>query len=174
MWSSSYCSVAKSRPALQRCELQHARLPCPSLSPWVCSNYVHWVSDAIQPSLPLLSPSPPAFYLSQYQSLSQWVSSSHKAALVLELQLQDQFFWWMFRVGFDWVVYDHAQFTIEWFDLHAVQGTLKSLPQHNSLKASALWFNLLYGLNLTSIPDYWKNLKFDYMDLCWQSDVSVF
>ena len=103
-------------------------------------------------------------------SLSQWVSSLDQVALVLELQ--HQFFRWIFRVGFDWVIYDHAQFTIEWFDHHAVQGTLKSLPQHNSLKASALWFNLLYGPNLTSIPGYWKNLKFDYMDLCWQSDVS--
>ena len=40
--------------------------------------HVHWVSDAIQPSPPLLSPCPPAFNLSQYQGLFQWVSSSHK------------------------------------------------------------------------------------------------
>ena len=68
--------------------------------PEFAQTHVHWVSDAIQPSLPLLSPSPPAFYLSQYQSLSQWVSSSHQVAKVLELQLQHQSFQWIFRVDF--------------------------------------------------------------------------
>ena len=51
-------------------------------------TYVHWVSDAIQPSHPLSSPSPPAFNLSQHQGLFQWVSSSHQVAKVLEFQLQ--------------------------------------------------------------------------------------
>ena len=59
---------------------------------------------------------------------------------------------------------------IEWFDPLAVQGTLKSLLQHHSLKASIL----LYGPTLTSIRDYWKNHCSDYMDLCWQNDVSAF
>ena len=49
---------------------------------------VHWVGDALQPSHPLLSPSPPAFILSQHQGLFQWVSSSHQVAKVLELQHQ--------------------------------------------------------------------------------------
>ena len=49
-------------------------------------THVHWVHDAIQPSHPLFSPSPPAFYLAQDQSLFQWVSSLHQAAKVLELQ----------------------------------------------------------------------------------------
>ena len=53
---------------------------------------VHWVSDAIQPSHPLLSPSPPAFNLSQHQGLFKWVSSSHQVAKVLEFQLQHQSF----------------------------------------------------------------------------------
>ena len=47
-------------------------------------THVHWVSDAIQPSHPLLSPSPPAFSLSQHQGLFKWVSSSHQVAKVLE------------------------------------------------------------------------------------------
>ena len=64
-------------------------------------------------------------------------------------------------------------FSIDWFDL-VEQGTLKSLLQHRSSKASILVPNLLYGLTLTSIHDYWKNHSFDYMDLCWQSDVSAF
>ena len=56
------------------------------------------VGDAIQPSHPLWSPSPPAFNLSQHQGLSQWVSSLHLAARVLELQLQS--LQWIFRVDF--------------------------------------------------------------------------
>ena len=63
-------------------------------------THVHWVSDAIQPSHPLLSPFPPAFSLSQHQSLFQWVSSSHQVAKVLEFQLQHQSFQWIFRIDF--------------------------------------------------------------------------
>ena len=54
--------------------------------------HVHQVGDAIQPSHPLSSPSPPAFNLSQHQGLFQGVSSSHQVAKVLELQLQHQSF----------------------------------------------------------------------------------
>ena len=50
-------------------------------------SHVHWVGDAIQPSHPLLSPSPPAPNLSQHQSLFQWVNSSHEMAKILEFQL---------------------------------------------------------------------------------------
>ena len=53
---------------------------------------VYWVSDAIQPSHPLPSPSPPAFNLSQHWDLFQWVGSSNQVAQILELQLQHQFF----------------------------------------------------------------------------------
>ena len=55
-------------------------------------THVHWVGDAMQPSHPLLSPSPPAFNLSQHQGLFKWVSSSHQVAKVLEFQLQYQSF----------------------------------------------------------------------------------
>ena len=68
--------------------------------PELAQTYVHWVSDAIQPSHPLSSPSPPAFSLSQHQSLFQWVSSSHQVAKILELQLQHQSFQWIFRTHF--------------------------------------------------------------------------
>ena len=61
---------------------------------------VHRVSDAIQPSHPLSSPSPPAFNLSQHQDLIQWVSSSHQLAKVLEFQLQHLSFQWIFRTDF--------------------------------------------------------------------------
>ena len=56
--------------------------------PELAQTHVHWVSGAIQPSHSLLSPSPPAFNLSQHQGPFQWVSSSHQVAKVLELQLQ--------------------------------------------------------------------------------------
>ena len=56
--------------------------------------HVHWVSDAIQPSHPLLSPSPPAPNPSQHQGLFKCVSSSHQVVKVLEFQLQHQSFQW--------------------------------------------------------------------------------
>ena len=100
-------------------------------------THVHWVSDAIQPSHPLSSPSPPAFNLSEHQGLFKWVSASNQVAKVLELQYQSnqslhpqyQSLHWIFRTDFLW---------IDWFDLLAVQGTLKSLLQHHSSKASIL------------------------------------
>ena len=60
-------------------------------------THVHWVSDAIQPSHSLSSPSPPAPNPSQHQGLFQWVNSSHQVAKVLELQLQHQCFQWTTR-----------------------------------------------------------------------------
>ena len=62
----------------------------------------HWVGDAIQPSHPLSSPSPPTFNLSQHQGLFQWVSSSHQVAKVLEFQLQHQSFQWICRTDILW------------------------------------------------------------------------
>ena len=59
-------------------------------------------------------------------------------------------------------------------DLLEVQGTLESLLQHHSSKASILQCSALYSPTLTSIHDYWKNHSFDKMDLCWQSTVSAF
>ena len=82
-------------------------LPVHHQFPELAQTHVHWVSDAIQQSHPLLSPSPPAFNLSQPQSLSQWLSSSHQMAKVLELQLQHQSFQWIFRTDFleDWLLW---------------------------------------------------------------------
>ena len=73
--------------SLQPHESQHARPPCPSPTPRFTETHVHWVSDAIQPSHPLVSPSPLAPNPSQHQSLFQWVNSSHEVAKVLEFQL---------------------------------------------------------------------------------------
>ena len=63
-------------------------------------THVHWVSDAIQPSHPLLSPSPPALNISQHQGLFKCISSSQQVAKVLEFQLQHQSFWWIFKTDF--------------------------------------------------------------------------
>ena len=66
-------------------EPQHTRHPCPSPTHGVYATLVHWVGDAIQPSHPLSSPSPPALNLSQHQGLFKWVSSSHQVAKVLRV-----------------------------------------------------------------------------------------
>ena len=64
--------------------------------PDLAQTHVHQVGDAIQPSHPLLSPSPPTFNLSQHHGLFQWVSSSHQMARVFKFQLQHQSFQWIF------------------------------------------------------------------------------
>ena len=69
-----------------------SRLPCPSQLPVLAQTHVHQVHDAIQPSHPLSSPSPPAFKLSQHQGLFQEVGSLHRVAKVLEFQPQHQSF----------------------------------------------------------------------------------
>ena len=62
-------------------------------------------------------------------------------------------------------------FRIDWFDLLAVQGAFRSPPTPQFESISSLTFSFLYGLNLTSIYDYWKSHRL--LDLCWQSDVSA-
>ena len=69
-------------------------LPVHHQLPESTETHVHWVGDAIQPSHPLASPSPPALNLSQHQGLFKWVSSSHQVAKVLEFQLQHHSFQW--------------------------------------------------------------------------------
>ena len=75
-------------------------------------THVHWVGDAIQPSHPLSSPSPPALNLSQHQGLSQWVGSLHQMAKLLQPQLQHQSFQWLLGL---------ISFRSDQFDLLAVQ-----------------------------------------------------
>ena len=69
-------------------------LPVHHQLPGFTQTHVHRVSDAIQPSHPLSSPSPPAPNSSQHQGLFQWVNSSHEVAKILEFQLQHQSFQW--------------------------------------------------------------------------------
>ena len=129
----SYCYCPVTQSCLTRCD----PMDCSILDFTVLHHllefvqtHVHWVSDATQPSHSLLSPSPLAFSFSQHQNLFQWVGSSHQVAKVLELHLHHQSFQWNIQ---------------GWFPLRVIglismqsKGTLKSLLQHHSSKASIL------------------------------------
>ena len=136
LWMICCCSVAQS--CLSLCNPTECSTPgFPVLHhlPELAQTHVHWVSDAIQPSHPLSSPSPPAFNLSQHQGLFQWVSSWIRWPKYWSLSFSIRPF------------NDYSgliSFRINWFDLLAVQGTLKSLLQHHSLKASILWHSAFF------------------------------
>ena len=119
--SVHFSSVTQSCPTLCN-PMNHSTpgLPVHHQLPELTQTHVHRVGDAIQPSHPLSSPSPPASNPSQYQGLFQWVNSSHEMAKVLEFQLQHHSFKWTPRL---------ISFRMDWLDLLAVQGTLKSLLQ---------------------------------------------
>ena len=117
-------------------------LPVHHQLPESTQTHVHRVRDAIQPSRPLSSPSPPAPNPSQHQGLFQWVNSSHQVAKVLEFQLQHQSFQWILRTD---------SFRKDWLDLLAVQGTLKSLCQHHSSKASIFWCSAFFTVQLFAL-----------------------
>ena len=116
-------------------------LPVYHQLPELAQTHVHPVSDANQPSHPLSSPSPPAFNLSQHQGLFHWVGSSHQVAKVLELQLQHQ----SSSNEYSGLI----SFRIDCFDLLIVQGTLKSLLQNHSSKASILWCSAFFIVQLS-------------------------
>ena len=128
---------------------------CPTVTPWTAAHQaslpftVSWsllklisIESVMQSNHLILChpPSPPALSLSQHQGLFQWVSSLHQVAKVLELQLQHQSFQWIFRVYF---------LSINWFDLLAVQRTLKSLLQLHSSKASILQCSAFFMVQLS-------------------------
>ena len=150
--------------SLQLHGLQHARLSCPTLSPGVCSNWCplsQWCSPTISSSVA------PFFCCLQSIPASESLSVS-----------------WLFTSGGQTVGASasasvlpmNVSFMTDWFDVLAVQGTLKGLLQHHSSKASILWhsFSLLYGPTFTPIYDYWKNHSFDCMNTGQQSDISAF
>ena len=98
--------------------------------PELAQNHVHQVGDAIQPSHPLSSPSPPAFNLSQHQGLFQRVSSSHQVA---------KYWSFSFSISPSNQQSGLISFRIDRLDFLAVQGTPKSLHQHHRSKASIPW-----------------------------------
>ena len=123
--SVQFSSVAQSRPTLcDPTDCSTPGFPVHHQFSELTPTHVHRVSDAIQPSHSLLPPSPPALNLSQHQGIFQWVGSSHQVVKVLSFSISSS---------------GLISFRMYWFDLLAVQGTLQSLLQHHSSKASILW-----------------------------------
>ena len=111
--------------SLQPHGLQHARPPCPSPTPSLLK--LMWYHSIISSSVIPFSSFPQSF---QHQGLFQWISSSHQVVKVLEFQLQHST-----SNEYSGLI----SFRMDWLDLLAVQGTLKSLLQYQSSKASILW-----------------------------------
>ena len=128
-------------------------LPVHHQLPESTQTHVHWVGDAIQPSHPLSSPSPPALNLSQHQGLFKWVSSLHHLAKVLKFQLQLQSYQWMPRTD---LLYDGLVGSP--FSPRDSQES-STTAQFKSISTSALSF--LYSPTLTSIHDHRKNHSLD-------------
>ena len=148
--------------------LQHVRPPCPSPTPGVYSNSCpssRWCHPNILSSvIPFCSclqsfPSSGSFQMSQFFASGGQSVGVSASASVFPMNIQH----W-FPLGWTGL-----------FDLCAVQWTLKEsspTPQFKSINSSAL--SLLCSLTLTSIHDHWKNHSFDWIRLCWQSNISTF
>ena len=149
-----FTSVAQSCPTL--CDPMSCStpgLPVHNQLPEFTQTHAHWVGDAIQPSHPLSSPSPPAFNLSQHMGLFRWVSSSRQVAKVLEFQLWHHSFQRTPRAD----VLQNGLVGSPCSPRDFQESFLT--PQSKSINASALSF--LHSPTLTSIHDYWKNHSFD-------------
>ena len=134
------CSVAQLCPTLcDPMDYSTPGLPVAHYLPKFAQVHVHCISGAIQLSHPLIPSSPSALSFSQHQGLFQWVGYSHQITKMLELQ--HQFFQWVFRVDF---------LRTDWFDLLAVQGTLKSL-QHHSSKVSILQCSTFFTVQFSHL-----------------------
>ena len=134
-----FCCQAVS-DSLQSHVPQHVRLHFPSPSLRICPSSCPWISNAFQPSHPLLLSSPSAFNLSQLRGLFQWVVSSYQVTKILELQLQHQSF------------HEYSQLTsfkIDWFNLLTIQETLKSLLQHHSSKVLILRHSAFFMVQIS-------------------------
>ena len=147
---SQFSSAAQS--CLTLCDPMNCSmlgLPVHHQLPEFTQTHVHRVRDAIQPSHPLSSPSPPAPNHSQHQSLFQWVNSSHEVAKVLEFQLQHHSFQSNPRV-------DLLQNGLVGSPCSPRDSQETSpAPQFKSINSSAL--SLLHSPTLTSIRDHWEN-----------------
>ena len=152
--SVQFSSVAQSCPTL--CDPMNCStpgLPVHHQLPEFTQTHIHRVSDAIQPSHPLLSLSPPAPNLSQHQSLFQWVNSLHEVAKVLEFQPQHQSF--QCRPRTDLLQNGLVGSPCSPGDSQESSPT----PQFKSINSSALSF--LHSPTLISIHDHWKNHSLD-------------
>ena len=136
-----FSSVAQSCPTL--CDpMNHSTpgLPVHHQLLEFTQTHAHRVGDAIKPSHPLSPPCLFSFNLSQNQGIFQWSGSSQQVVKVLEFQLQHQSFQWTPRTDL---------LRMDWLDLLAVQGTLKSLFQHHSSKASIFQRSAFFTVQLS-------------------------
>ena len=150
--SSQFSSFTQSCPTF--CDPMDCSMPGFPVHhqlPEVAQTHVHWVGDTIQLSHPLLSPSPPAFNLSQHWGLFQGVSSSHQVAKVLEFQLQHQSFQWIFRTNF-------LQDGLIWSPC-SPRDSQGSSPTPKFKSINSLVCSFLYSPTLTSI--HMENYSFD-------------
>ena len=126
--------------------------------------HVLWINDAIQSSHAM---SPLLLLPSIFPSIR--VFSSEPALPIM----WPKYWSFSFSISLSNEYSGLISFRIDWFDLLAVQGTLKSPAQQlESINSSVP--SLLCSPNLTSVCGFWKNHSFDYMHLCWQSDISAF
>ena len=118
-------------------------------------------SVMLQPAHPLMPSPPSSLDISQRQWLLQWV-----------VCVQPKY--WSFSVSISPSSEYPGSFSLkmDWMDLLAVQGTFRSLLQFEGINSLVLC--LLYGSTLTTICDHWEDYSLDYMDLCWQGNVSAF
>ena len=132
------CSVVSN--SLWPQESQHDRPPCPLPTPGVYSNFCpssRWCHQAISSSVVPFSSCPQSLPASESFPMSQLF---HEVAKLMEFQFQHQSFQWTPRT---------ISFRMDWLDLLAIQGTLKSLLQHYSSKASILWCTASFIVQLS-------------------------
>ena len=138
--------------------LQDARLPCPSPLPEPIQTHVHHIGDAIQPSNPLSSPSPPTFNISQHQGLFQWVGSSHQVVKVLEFQLSASVLPMNIQDWSGWISPDPiSQDATGWIFLQS-KGLSRIFSNTTVQKHQFFGAQLSYGTTLKSIHDNWKSI----------------
>ena len=135
------CSVIKSCLTLCKpMDCSRPGFPVLHYIPEFAQTHVHWVSDAIQSSHPLLSPSSLVLSLSQHQGLFQELAPHIK---------WPKYWRFSFSISPSNEFSGLISFRIDWFDLLAIQGTLKNLLQHHSSKASILWHPAFFMVQLS-------------------------
>ena len=143
-------------------------LYCPSPSPGVCSNSCplsQWCHPTISSSVIPFS-----------SCLQSFLASGSFSLKTQSLHIRWPKYW-----SFSFSITPSSEYSglislrIDWFDLLAIQGTLKSLLQNHSSKASVLQLSaFFYCWALTCVHNHWKTHRFDCTDLCWQTNVSAF
>ena len=151
--------------------LQHARLPCSSLSPCIYSKSLplsQWCQPTISSSVALVSSCPQSFSFSRSFPVSQlFTSGSQNIGASISTPALPMNIWGWLPLGLTGLI-------------SLLSKGLSRVLQHHNSKASIHWCSALTSIHdsrngptLTSVYDYWKYQGFDYMDLCQQSDVSA-